>query len=349
MTLAARIRRLSALLALLAIVGVGRAATTITLRSVARVAPNADVRLVDIATIEGPETDRWSELVVVSAADLPTHAAWREVGVKDVRALLDADKANWSRVLLRGSTVRVGVIARVEASPTDADTRSRASQETPIANGPTVRTLLPARLAAAFRVAPRDVRLTFSPNDAALLDQPTRGRTVELTPTGRGDRVPVRVTLYEGASIAAQGVVRVGLRLKRQAPIATRALRRGARLTADNTEMHTRWVPPSLDLPDASMLIGAIASDRIQRDQLITARDLRAPAIIERGDRVVVHALSGSFVVRTEARATADGAVGDTIAFESLDRSKRRFRARVAGPGRAVLDVASTSLAGETR
>ena len=59
--------------------------------------------------------------------------------------------------------------------------------------------------------------------------------------------------------------------------------------------------------------------------------------MIERGQDVSVRTVHGSVVVSTTARARGDARMGELIELESKDGSRRRFTARVAGPGRAVM------------
>ena len=62
------------------------------------------------------------------------------------------------------------------------------------------------------------------------------------------------------------------------------------------------------------------------------------PVLIRRGELATVHAMSGSVLVKTPARAISDGREGEMIEFR-LEKSKKTFTARVDGKGRAVLVV----------
>lgn len=329
------------LAALLALLGAAPAfgATVVALKPAFRAAPGAAITLADLATITGPEADSLARIEVLSAEAL-VGGAWRTVEVARIREALDHAGVNWSRVIVRGSDVRVRAL---EAPPAPQVAPAPEVRRTPVPTDPTgtVRALIPHRLGAVFGVHPSDLRLTFDPADADLLATPIAGRTVDLTPTGTGAVTPLRITIYERDRIVADGVARVGVEVRREVAIANRSLRRNNTIQRADIRRETRWTDPRDSVASPDEVVGAAVRMRLGEGDLVRLSDLVAPAAIERGDRVIVHAVSGSFVVRTEARALSDGAEGDVIEFEALDRSARRFRARVAGPGRAVLRVST--------
>ncbi|MEO0483925.1 MAG: flagellar basal body P-ring formation chaperone FlgA [Planctomycetota bacterium] len=335
-------RRLAALLALACITVATQAQTVIELRSSVRLAAGVDATLGAIASIKGDEADRWADVVIADYEQLTNaEGAWREISLHTIREALDAERVNWSRTILRGSAVKVR--ATPVAKPTPAATPKQAAPQ-PIKqavrpSGPTLRDRVAPRLAADLGVYASDLRVSFEPGDRALLATPITGRRVDLTPIGRGDRVPLRATVYEADRIVAEGVVRVAVEIRREVAVLTRHVRRGERISSVDFRRERRWLPAGAAAESPDRVIGAEASGRLREGVVVRAADLVAPAAIERGDRVVVHALSGAFVVRTEARALGDGAEGSVIEFESTTSRGRTFRARVAGPGRAVLLV----------
>jgi len=338
------LRRLAALFALAVIAVATQARVVIELRPTVRLAGDTDATLGAIARVTGDRADRLSAVVIVGRDALPA-GVWTEITPGQVREALDAERVNWSKTILRGAAVRVRAAPDARATPkrtTQPPARNaEPTRATPV--GPTLGDRVAPRIAADLGVSPADLRLTFEPGDHALLSTPTTGRRIDLTPTGRGARMLLRATVYEQDRIVAEGVLRVVVEVRREVAVLGRNVRRGERLASADLRREHRWLPADADAELFERAVGAEASGRLREGAVLRASDLVAPAAIERGDRVVVHALSGAFVVRTEARALGDGAEGEIVEFESAEGRGRRFHARVAGPGRAVLLVNSAA------
>jgi len=75
----------------------------------------------------------------------------------------------------------------------------------------------------------------------------------------------------------------------------------------------------------------------IQAGSSIRSVELQVPPDVVRGETVHVEVRDGGARVSLDARAEASGSRGDTIAI-SNPTSHRRFRARVEGPGRVLVD-----------
>jgi flagella basal body P-ring formation protein FlgA len=96
-----------------------------------------------------------------------------------------------------------------------------------------------------------------------------------------------------------------------------------------------RWLSPSMAAAGEGA-IGQVVRGRIGAGEVVLGRDVEPPMVARRGDVVSVDCLAGGLVVRTTARATENGREGEVITLQALN-SKRTFRARMDGPGRAVL------------
>ncbi len=77
---------------------------------------------------------------------------------------------------------------------------------------------------------------------------------------------------------------------------------------------------------------GSEARRAMQVDQVVTPGQIQAPAMVKRGDHVVITAISGNIRVRMPGEALADGSLGQQIRVRNT-RSQRIVHARVTAPG----------------
>jgi flagella basal body P-ring formation protein FlgA len=319
--------RLLALIALLLAATTARAQSTIALKPWAKAAPGAPVRLADIADLDGPEAQALAQVVVATSQDL---ARSPRIDLSQVRRAAETQaRVNLGRISFSGSACMVRVVAPETAvapsdSPTTAPPRADA-----------VRHHVAARIAQFLGVDDADLRLTFEDN-AELLGRSASGRTVAVQPAALSDRMPVNVRVYRGDVLEAEGLVRVGVLVRRQVLIARDALARADSIDMERVDQQEQWLGPSIIPARREQVLGAVARTRIEPGRIILARDVEAPIVIARGDLVSIDCISGSVVVSTSARAKEPGREGDVIQFQSLT-SKKTFAARVSGRGRAIL------------
>jgi flagella basal body P-ring formation protein FlgA len=315
----------------------------VVLRSTARV-ERLPVRLADLAALEGPAALALGDVVITNSG--VGSDAWTLIDAGTVRRVLEdlpAGRVDWTRVTIRGSGTHVRLVAppplpeRV-APPAGVDAEPGASE------AGTVRALVAPKLAALLGVDPSDLRLEFDPRDSELLAMRVEGRTVEIRPTAMSNRMPVAITVYERERIAATGVARVGVEVRREVGVAGRELRRGDVLSPGLFRIDRQWLPPAARPAPPAVLDGATVRTRVRAGEVISAGDVETPPAIRKGDTVFVHAVSGSMVVRRLSRALGDGRVGDVVSFEPADgpasrrgRTREAYRARVSGPGQAVI------------
>lgn len=321
----------------------------VELRATARV-ERLPVVLSDIADLRGPGAQALASTPV--AGELP-EGAWATIDPASVRAALEAlppGRVDWTNLTLKGGAVRVRLLP-AQPAPTQASAPTPASEREPEyrpAPG-TVGALVPARLADFLAATLDGVRVEFSRADSAILDLSAEGRAVEIRPGALSDRVPMTITVYEGERIIARGSARAGVSVRRQAATARRELRRGEPLTPDAFELADQWLSPAVRPATAGELEGALARGRIRAGRVILPADLEAPEAVKKGDLVWVHTVSGGLSLKRLSRAREDGRVGDVIAFEPADPGTggrgraggegREYRARVSGPGEAVIDL----------
>jgi flagella basal body P-ring formation protein FlgA len=134
---------------------------------------------------------------------------------------------------------------------------------------------------------------------------------------------PVQIPVYADVAVATPVVV------------AVRPIERGAVITAAHVDVQTieyvsnvsgRRVP----LESVEKLIGMEAQQAIKTGETVYADQVRAPLLVQRGEEVTVVSQGGGIRVRTMARVVQDGALGELVQVETLDK-KDRYDVRVIG------------------
>jgi flagella basal body P-ring formation protein FlgA len=130
-------------------------------------------------------------------------------------------------------------------------------------------------------------------------------------------------------------------------------LSRGTPLDEQTTTREQRWLPVTARVGSATELQGRVAKSAIREGSVIELRQAEEALVIRKGELVAVDCISGGVVLRSQMRARQAGKAGDVIELTSLTPPKREkskkgrdaqeraqpvvVRARVAGPGRAVV------------
>jgi flagella basal body P-ring formation protein FlgA len=321
--------------------------TSITLRD--RIVAREAVTVGDVARVKGTDSDRIGRVIVLDARRVRPGTTTR-VEIKDVRRVLsELDGFNWGEVMMRGSGCDVvgPPAAPIEKNERSTSTQGHAAQEVTLALASsigvgTVRARVAAMLAAYLDVDADKLKVGFRGQDAGLLDRSIDGFAVEVRPMSVSGRIPVRVTLFDaqGERDGASGVVRVEVRVRMETAKAVRAVRRGSVIEAADVEAAMNWMEPGVDWASGAVVIGSSAMGTIEPGQFVRLGQVREPLAIKRGEIVFVRCVSGSVILRSRARATADAKRGEIIALESLAKARserRRFMAKITGPGQAVV------------
>lgn len=316
-------------------------ADEVVLRATARIAPGADATLADIADLSGPKAEALGDTVIIPASELG--AGWIAVPVDRVRAALDARAGiAWGLLSLRGSECSVSSIAPKKSTTVAQKPTGPAGESADGLGTATVKGFIAARIAAALGVEPAKLRLAFDTRDTDLLSMATTGRTIEARITGSSDRVPVRVSIFEGEKLLSSRSMNVAALVQRQIAIVTHDVRRGQILSADDVSREERWIGPELACVAPDDAIGNAAKAALDAGQIVTVNDIQSPVAIKRGDLVTVTSISGGVLVRATARARSGATVGELVDLETLepDRKHRRtFTARACGRGQAVVSA----------
>ncbi len=310
-------------------------AGSITLRSSVTIDAAREVTLGDIAIIEGQDAQD------LASVALGTVEGAREFTLDEVRAAIDTRKVNWGRIALRGAgcSVRVAAPKVEKAAPNASVVPSDFTPSTPGVE--TIRDRIVATLRELFGAQPETMRVALDDGGKGLLDRAVFGRRVDIeTSSASSSRLTIRVWMYEGDHLAADGQVRADVSLQVDVFTLNTPVGRGDKIDASMLTRNTVWMPPSGAPPirEESQAVGAVARTRLDTGTIVRTDHVEAPIVVKRGDLVTVHALAGSMLLKTKARALADGREGELVEL-SRSRDRKSFLARVAGPGLVILDA----------
>lgn len=316
----------------------------ITLRPVARLAIGAPVTLGDVAVLSGGAEALADVVILENPMDQAGADRRLDVSLDDVREKLElAPGFAAGRMNLRGEHCRVILRTPVVADESPASDLRPAPKSGIV--GLTVQDHVEAKLLQTFGVPKDQLQLTYDDSDARLLAFATSGWTVDVQPVGSSATMPMRITMYDASGNIRDESVRVGVRILREVVRTTRALGRGAQLSREDYEIDTAWLAP--DVPYIEPM--AVGTVRLRRStgagEMLTTGHAEQAEVIKRGEIVSVHVVSGTFVLRSPARALEAGRIGDTIEFEPLEGGGR-FSAEVKAAGRAVAIAGATHLSG---
>lgn len=308
---------------------------TVQLRSTARVDPGAPIRVADVARVSGDEAGSVGAIVVEASPDWAT-GAWLEIDAAAVRGAIEASGlAKTCHVAVSGRACSVGRRPqRPPAAPEQAGGPQPVAE--PEETGPTVRDAIATRLAMLLGVPGADLRLTFEARDGGVLGTGVEGRAVDVQPTGSADRMPLAITVLEGERIVISETISVGVLVRRPVVVAQGVMGRRERVDPARVTSETRWIGPTADPATMADLAGAVTRVRLEPGEIVLRGHVEQPFVVRRGDLVTAYTSAGTIMVRTRARALDKARVGEVVELES-EQGGSRFRARMSGPGRAVV------------
>ncbi len=330
---------LTLLLAVIAAASSSAFAGSISLRPSVTLAAAGEVTLGDIAILDGADAQDLATVVLGSVDER------REFTLQDVRAALETRKVNWGRIALRGAGCSVR-IATQKIEPAEQSAQITPAEYSPGASGvETIGDRIVATLRELFGAEPENIRVALEDAGKGLLNRAILGRRVDIeTSSASSSRLTIRVWMYEGDHLVADGQVRADVSLRVDVFTLNAPVGRGERIEASMLSRATVWMPPSGAPPirQEAQAVGAVARTRLDTGTIVRTDHVEAPVVVKRGDLVTVHALAGSMLLKTKARALADGREGELVEL-SRARDRKSFLARVAGPGLVILDAGAAS------
>jgi len=133
--------------------------------------------------------------------------------------------------------------------------------------------------------------------------------------------IPSPTTLWvdvsSGGERKGQGWARVEIFRSRPALTATRSLRRGETLTAEDVEIRPGDAPWGT-LSDATAAVGKVAARNLRAGAPVGARDLQTPALVQRGEVVRMVSRVGGVTATTLGKALDRAGLGEALPVENL-------------------------------
>lgn len=320
-------------------------ADTITLNDHSHVI-GLTVRLSDIADLTGAEAERLARVQIVSLSPQQTRAT---IAAATVRRALDGESPRWGRLTLRGATTVVVERGRRLASADAAPlvrvgaVRSNAVPRVALTGPPeSLREHLLQYVYDTVGAAVADIDVTFTDRDAALLSRQTSGERYEFEPMGSDmvGRVPVNVRCYRGDELIETVRVRLHVRVRRDAVLARRELRRGEVIAAEDLKTDRIWLDSDVKRPlrNAGPVVGQTVVRTVTAGRPMSHDDIRPALMVKRGETIFVRCVSGNLVMSVTARALSDGALNEVITVEPI-KTRERYMVRVTGPQQAVKTI----------
>jgi flagella basal body P-ring formation protein FlgA len=333
-------------------------ADTITLKPTVVIGErDNEVRLEQIAELDGPEAQRLADVVVMHRPHGDSSKLC--LPVEQIREILTQSRAHWGRIDLHGRAVTIQVagaaegglqaMAAISLSPQarpkpeakSAATPSLATAESMI-DAQTVRGELARMFCAKLNVPSRDLRIAFASPDKALLLHSLDSARFEIQPTSAlaTDRVTFVIRRWVDGRADASWNVTAHPEVRIQAASVTADIRKGQPIGAGDVETVEAWLPAgqagAIASPDR--VVARIATTQLKQGEFIRRADIQRQSIVQRGERVMVRCLVGGSVITMQAEARGDGGEGDVIELRKIGE-RDTFYATVSGPREAVVDL----------
>lgn len=315
----------------------------VRLRSVASAEPGLPVRLSDVASITGNDADRLGALVLIDdpGAELGTRR-WITITPRDIVRAMEANAIAPSRHTINGRQVHVRVRTTETTAPRKVEQAEREHEVVALEGPETVRTRIAVTLAHRYGVTHDNLRLLFDRGNEALLGRELAGLTPVVRPVSSqlSERLRLEITLVQGERVVASAVVTGTAQIRREVALVTRHVERGRAITEDDIRVATRWMDPSAAARAVSPknVVGQKATNRLDPQQVVEARDVEPPLAVKRGDMVIVTTVGGGVSIETKARVMRDARVGERVSCR-LDRAGEPFEGVVTSPGRVLVNM----------
>jgi len=302
------VRTLAALLGcIVCICGVAGAETVITMRSAVEV-DDSQVRLGDVATIEGGSPSEVEKLAELAVASAPKPGRSKEIDRDYMLAKLHQQGYPVRQVLFQGSrsTIATRSSQSIDSDTLEAKFRASIESHMPWSAADTVIDIQPPPDVLGLPTGETDVRFE-SGGDYRYVGDETFRTTVLV------DGKPCK-TLYLRASVHPFERVAV----------ATRDISRGSSINDTDFAMIRKDLAELSGgfLKDRAEIRGLIAARSVSAGSVISLRCVDRPVVIKRGKIVIAEVTGRGFRITATVKAMDSGRVGDVVRLTNLDSRK---------------------------
>jgi flagella basal body P-ring formation protein FlgA len=306
-------------------------ATLIELKESAGVSTSV-VRLGQVAEIRDANDRVVERLAAVTLFPAPSPGKSKTVDFDTIRARLTSQGFDLSGLEFSGSsTVTVSGVRADEDLPdgnsTTADLAQKRAEEL-VAGA--LRHYLHEKAPTLGNV---QIELKLTPKQVALLSAALSAR-VDISGGNEpwSGEQPFRAGFYDRQGQRKEFQILCRVRPLPQVLVPTSTLPKGHVVRAEDVTWKQQPATASgnsyLERPE--LVVGQETRRTLRAGEPISAIDIRGVPLVRRNDIVTVVARSQGIVVRTDARALADGSLGQPIKLVSLD-GRRELVARVSG------------------
>ncbi len=292
---------------LLFICGSASAETVITVKSAVEV-DGSQVRLGDVATIEGASPSEVEELADLAVASAPKPGRSKEIDRDYVLAKLHQQGYPVRQMLFQGSrsTIATRSSQSIDSDTLEARFRSSIESRLPWSAADTVIDIQTAPDVLGLPTGKTDVRFECD-GDYRYVGDETFRTTVLV------DGKPCK-TLYLRASVHPLEHVAV----------ATRDIGRGSPINDTDFTMIRKDLAELSDgfFTDRAELRGLIAARSLSAGSVISLRCVDRPVVMKRGKIVTAEVRGRSFRITAMVKAMDNGRVGDVVRLTNLDSRK---------------------------
>ena len=304
--------------------------------------PSATVTLKQIAELEGDEALALGDVQVATLEPGDAHVT---VTLDHVRQALTGRGVNWGRVSLRGFT-RCKVY-RIEPTPVEVPTAAAAR---PVVANPdhpidlttpfTLRDYVTDKIKQRAGDEGSALQIRFAERDEAVLATALGSDrfAFEARSSNALGRIPIVVERFRGWELVETYRLTATVARSMLAVRTTRGISRGQVFAPSDVEVRELLVtdgrrPPMTDLRS---VVGQTSTTILRAGAMVRADEVRAPRVVRRGQFIAVRAFVGDLLIRTDARAMEDGAVGEIIEVRN-ESTRQSYRVEITGPRAATL------------
>jgi len=302
-------RRLSAILGfLLCICGLASAETVITMKEGAVQVDGPQVRLGDVATVEGVSAAQAEKLAELALTSSPKPGRSKEIDRDYMFAKLHQQGYPVRQTVFRGprSTMATRTSQRIDSDTLEAKLRSSIESHMPWEAGDTVINIQPPPDVLALPTGKTGVRFE-SGGDCRYVGDETFRTTVVV------DGRPCK-TLYLRASVHPFEHVAV----------AVKEIRRGDHIGDSDFTMIRKDLADLSGgfFTDGAAIRGLVAARSISAGSVISLRSVDRPIVIKRGKIVTAEVSGRGFRITAMVKAMDNGRVGDVVRLTNVDSRK---------------------------
>ena len=290
-----------------------------------RATPSGTVVLLsDIADIAAASDEEVHNLGTTPLMAAPARGTQEFLNYTKVLELLESRGVDVSGLTFAGArTVEIGKALPIQA-PAAAEP---ARQLAPADHEQAVIDAIVAHLSEVTRY--HDWRVELNLNVAELRGLDKLGSDLTAS-AGRSPWVGTQKFRIAGLAGAEPVFVIAKVARLNSVVVATRRIEQGSLIGATDVEMRMEANAPTTAIHALELVIGKEATRAIEAGAILQGSQTRSPLLVQRGETVKVSARTGGITVSTFAIVQQNGAIGDLVQVQTLDK-KQRFAARVAG------------------